>query len=220
LFHVPEMSVSTFRLCVAALCTCLVAGAFAAPLAPARGPGDQGGLLTDDAAPTETADWAAGAVPGTGRTMELLLEMQKQTPETPRAGTAAAGTAPARPPVTALALPSGALEVGSVAQRPAAGPADKAPTTSAPVLFGATQAPAIRAQSPATTDWQTAGTTPAGQPSRPSRPSTEMQRWMAWPAQFIAWVRENRYGVLAAALLTLVLVAGGSALMNRRRYAA
>lgn len=43
---------------------------------------------------------------------------------------------------------------------------------------------------------------------------------MIWPAQFIAWVRENRYGVLAAALLTLLLVAGGSALINKRRYAA
>lgn len=210
------MSVSSFRLSVSALAACLAASVFAAPLTPARGPGDRSGPVTDEAEPSEAADWAAGAVPGTGRTMELLLEMQKQTPEALRPGTA--GAVPGRAPSAALALPSGALEVGSPAQRPGSGLTDKAQgVAAAPVLFGATQAPAIQAQSPSSTDWQTEGRAPAGPSSRPSRPSPEVHRWIVWPAEFVAWVRHNRYGVLAAALLTLVLVAGGSALINKRR---
>jgi len=214
------MSAFNFRLCLASLIACLAASVFAGPLTPTRDPGDREGQVTDDAEATEATDWAAGAVPTPGRTMELLLEMQKQTPQTPRAGEAGAKAAQGRSPLAARALPSGALEVSTPAQGPEIDPSRKTPAAAAPVIFGSAQAPAIRAQAPATLDWQPPANAATGSSSRPSRPAPEVQPWMIWPAQFIAWVRENRYGVLGAALLTLLLVAGGSALINKRRYAA
>lgn len=80
---------------------------------------------------------------------------------------------------------------------------------------------AARGQSAAApgTEWQQRSPTSGTAPQRQQRPSGDLQRWMLLPAEFIRWLRQNRYAVVAGAVVTLVLVWLASAAIGRRRYA-
>jgi hypothetical protein len=209
-------------------CLALCAGlpsALAAPLAaePSKQELQHDG---EDAAEQAPTDWAAGAVPGTGRTMELLLEMQKKDPgprREPEAATAGVRSALGRPgPGRIQTAPASGLDLGAPAvasQRPAvpAGPTSAA--SPAPVLFGTQQAAPIEATASPSADWQATSGSNESPVQRQYRPASEVQRWVLLPSEFIAWLRENRYAVVAGAVATLVLVWGGGALISRRRYA-
>jgi hypothetical protein len=87
------------------------------------------------------------------------------------------------------------------------------------VLFGATQAPAIEATRSPSAEWQAAPGRGNSAPPRQNHSSSELQRWASMPAEFIAWLRQNRYTVVGAALATLLVVWVGGAVVNRRRHA-
>jgi len=204
----------------------------AAPVNP--GPKAEDAQSPEDQAADRSTDWAAGAVPGASKTMELLLEMQKRETPTPANASATSSARPAadRPagtvarPVTAGSL---GLGISQPASRAGADALSQVPGTSAvlgagleppaPMLFGATRAPAIEATRSPAAEWQAAPGGGNSAPPRQNHSSSELQRWASMPAEFIAWLRQNRYAVVGAALATLLVVWVGGALVSRRRHA-
>jgi hypothetical protein len=191
--------------------------ALAAPLKPARAD-------KHDAPPDETpaddgnTDWASGAVPSTSRTMDLLLEMQRKDPVPPPSpGTSPFNRAKAARPVAAQALPAGALGL-DLEPSPNATTTGTGQSTAAPVLFGLKPTADIRSSTGPTVDWQATGGGAAG-PSgqRVTRATGELPSWARLPAEFIGWLRQNRYTVVAAALSTLLVVWLAGAVIGRRR---
>jgi hypothetical protein len=204
----------------------------AAPLK--SGPTADAAQQLEQQADEMSTDWTAGAVPGTGKTMGLLLELQKRETGPPAnpAETSDSRPASARPAVAgARPVPAVGFELGIAQTAARPGTEEPAPRPGgfadsgaaeprvAPVLFGATQAPAIQATRPSTAEWRTAVGGSTGAPPRQYHSSSELQRWALMPAEFIAWLRQNRYAVVAGALVTLAVVWMTGALVNRRRYA-
>ncbi len=195
---------------------CLALGLVCAPLL--AGPLKPAEVTPEAKAALETppgeadSNWATQATPGTGRTMELLLEMQKKDPgpaaAPPEAGSAKATVAK---PVAAAArssLPAG-LELGTVPPAQA----------TAATMFSVPQEPAIRATAEPSAVWEGGGSRTAyAAPRTPSGGSDEMRRWLRLPAEAVNWLRQNRYQVVTGAILTLVLVWVGGIFLKRGRY--
>jgi hypothetical protein len=162
-------------------------------------------------------DWSTEAVPGTGRTMELLLEMQKNTPAERAAPEAVRKLAVPRPAAPSVQTEQALNLVAPAATLPPVGQAT-GQAANKPVLFGMNEEPAIRPSTGPEPSWQSAARS-NNEGQRPRQGASQLPPWMHWPAEFAAWLRQNRYSVAAGALTTLLVVWLGSVVIGRRRYA-
>jgi hypothetical protein len=158
-------------------------------------------------------DLPAAKVPGTNRTIDLLLEMQSKDPGAPApADTAQSARSKA---LARSANTNSAAANRMLADEPTAlgvqpvGPASAA----APVMFGSDTAPApIRATTPSSSEWQATQGAGGGR----SRSDEAPRRWVLIAPGLVLWLRQNRDWVIGGAVLTLALMWGVSAVFSRR----
>lgn len=204
------------RRLIVVLLALVAAPALAAPLAapatpPTPTPAENEGepLVVPSA-----MDLPAARVPGTNRTIDLLLEMQSKDPGAPAsAGTnrSARSAALARSNSANAAAASRMLddEPTALGVQP-----NKAASAPAPALFGSeTTAAPITATAPSNAEWHATQRSGAG----PSRGSGEVRRWALISPELVAWLRANRDWVIGGAVLSLALMWGVTAVFGRRR---